>query len=64
MEQSQKDALKVVALRERIAQLVANYEDQIAEIRAEFTVTVDALQKEIERLKASSDEVSPDEDAS
>lgn len=68
MEQSTKDALKVQALRERLAQLVAQYEDQIADIRAEYTYTVESLSAEIHRLQniaeGASDEVSPDEDSS
>lgn len=67
MEQGTKDGLKVQAFRERLAQIVVQYEDQIAEIRAEYTFTVESLSAEIKRLQdiidqGASDDVSPDED--
>lgn len=68
MEQGTKDALKVQAFRERLAQIVVQYEDQIADIRAEYTYTVETLSAEIKKLQDIADQgasvdVSPDEDA-
>ncbi|QJD50812.1 hypothetical protein KNV00_gp207 [Streptomyces phage Bmoc] len=46
-----KDTLKVMALRERIAEITAGYEDKIADIRADFTLAVEDLQSQINKLE-------------
>jgi uncharacterized coiled-coil protein SlyX len=46
-----KDKLKADALTERIGQLVAMYEDRIADYRAEATVTIQQLQSQIAELQ-------------
>lgn len=46
-----KDTLKVLALRERIAELTAGYEDKIADIRADFTLAVEELQGQVKKLE-------------
>lgn len=46
-----KDQLKIMALRERVANLTAEYEDKIADLRVELTVTAqenEYLKKELE----------------
>lgn len=45
-----KEELKIVALTQRIAEITANYEENLADIRADFTL----LKEEHERLKAES----------
>ena len=42
-----REEFKIAALRERIAQIVAEYEDRIAELRIELTI----LSQENEQLK-------------
>lgn len=46
-----KDTLKVLALKERIAEITAGYEDKIADIRADFTLAVEELQGRIDSLE-------------
>jgi hypothetical protein len=46
-----KDTLKVMALKERIAELTAGYEDKIADIRADFTIAVEEFQGNIKKLE-------------
>jgi FtsZ-binding cell division protein ZapB len=46
-----KDTLKVIALKERIAELTAGYEDKIADVRADFTLAVEELQGRIDNLE-------------
>lgn len=48
----QKETLKNQALNERIAQLVAQYENQIAEFRAESTLVIGELRNTISTLEA------------
>lgn len=48
-QQFDKKDLKILALRERVAQLTAEYEDKIADLRVELTVTT----QEFEELKKS-----------
>lgn len=45
-----KDSLKVQALTQRIAQIVAQYEEQNADLRAEATLTIDDLNNRIQNL--------------
>jgi hypothetical protein len=59
VQQDPKD-LKIQALTERLASIVADYEDKFADVRVEFTVTVEALQNRIADLEAQV--VSQDED--
>lgn len=46
-----KDTLKVMALRERIAELTAGYEDKIADIRADFTLAVEEMEERYKKLQ-------------
>lgn len=45
-----KEELVITALQERIGQLVANYETQIAVLRADLT---DLINKDLEKKKAA-----------
>lgn len=47
-----KDNLKVIALTQRIAELVAQYEDKIADVRADYTLAVEDFQKKLEELES------------
>ena len=47
MEQGKKDSLKVQALTQSLAQKVAQYEDQIADFRAEASMIVEELQEQL-----------------
>lgn len=40
-----KNELKVMALRERVAQLTAEYEDKIADLRVELTLQAQRLEE-------------------
>lgn len=51
-----KNELKIQALKERIGQLVANYEEQIADFRADATMQITGLQQENERLRNALEE--------
>jgi predicted nucleic acid-binding Zn-ribbon protein len=58
-----KETLKFLAIKERIAQITAEYEEKIADLRADFTIAVqdmndqqEALRKENAELKAKLDE--------
>ncbi len=66
MEQAQKDALKVVALRNRIAEITAGYEDQLADLRAEATIVIQGLNDQVAelsvRLEAKDEDVAVQED--
>lgn len=64
MDRAQKDNLKVQALIQRIAQVVAQYENEMAEFRADATIQLNEANKQIESLKAeleSRNEVVPEE---
>lgn len=41
-----------MALRERIAELTAGYEDKIADIRADFTLAVEEMNENIKKLES------------
>lgn len=49
---SNKDSLKVIALRQRIGELVSNYEEREADLRAESTIIIGDLQAKIDALEA------------
>ena len=51
-----KDSLKVTALTQRIAAVVAQYEEELADLRAEATVQIHDLQNQIIALSASLEE--------
>lgn len=51
-----KNTLKVQALRERLSELVGDYEEKIADIRAEVTLAVDQHKAQIEELQKSLDQ--------
>lgn len=40
-----RDQLKVIALRQRIGEIVSEYEEKIADIRATFTQQMDSIQE-------------------
>lgn len=46
-----KDALKVMALKERIASIVANYEEQMADFRADSTIMINTLNERVANLE-------------
>ena len=50
-QQFDKKDLKILALRERVATLTAEYEDKIADLRVELTLTA----QELERMQKSED---------
>ncbi|AYB70904.1 hypothetical protein SEA_YABOI_67 [Streptomyces phage Yaboi] len=59
-----KETLKFLAIKERIAQITAEYEEKIADLRADFTIAVqemneekNSLQQENAQLKAKVDEL-------
>lgn len=45
-----KEQLEIIALKESIGRIVADYEGQLAAFRAEATLTVGQLNEEIARL--------------
>lgn len=51
MEQSQKDAIKVQVLTQRVSQLVAQYEDSNADLQAQAQLLINELEAENTRLK-------------
>lgn len=73
MEQSKKDALKVQALTQSLAQKVVQYEEQIADFRAEASMVVETLQQQLSEAQARiaeleaegevSEEAGPDADS-
>lgn len=50
------------ALKERIGSIVSNYEEQMAGIRAEATIMIEALTQENERLKKELEDVALQEE--
>lgn len=46
-----KDSLKVQALTQRIATLVAQYEEQMADLRAEATLIIEQLSQQVADLQ-------------
>jgi hypothetical protein len=44
-----KDQLKVIALRQRIGEITSNYEEMIADMRADITQTSQVMQDEMNR---------------
>lgn len=50
-----KDTLKVQALKERISELVGDYEDKVADIRAEVTMVVSEYEEKMAALNAEVD---------
>jgi predicted nucleic acid-binding Zn-ribbon protein len=64
-----KETLKFLAIKERIAQITAEYEEKIADLRADFTIAVqdmndqqESLRKENEELRAKLNETVAKED--
>lgn len=51
-----RNELKIQAIKERVGQIVANYEEQIADFRADATMQITELQQENERLKNALEE--------
>lgn len=50
-----KDTLKVIALKERIAYITADYEDKLADVRADFTMAVEEMSEQIKTLQADNE---------
>lgn len=50
-----RDGLKVEALKERIGQIVVNYESQIAELRTDATIQIAVLNETIKELREEND---------
>jgi hypothetical protein len=44
-----KDQLKVIALRQRIGEITSNYEETLADMRADITQQSEAMQEMIEQ---------------
>lgn len=57
-----KNELKVIALRERIAQLTAEYEDKVADLRVALTISEAEKEELINQIKDSNEK--KDEDTS
>jgi len=54
-----RNELKILALRERVAQLTAEYEDKVADLRVELTL----VSEELSQFKQNADiDVPQDED--
>lgn len=53
---------KVQSLTERMARVVAKYEDEIADIRAEATLMYEALNEQLEKERGKNVEDVPQED--
>lgn len=51
-ENRTRDALKAQALTQRIATLVAQYESQMADMRADATIQIESLKSELESIKS------------
>jgi hypothetical protein len=51
-----KEQLKILALRERVANLTAEYEDKIADLRVELTVTAQENEQLKKQLQGEGDE--------
>ncbi len=49
--ENSKLELKVQSLKERFARKIADYEDEIADIRAEATLMFESLNKQVEELQ-------------
>jgi hypothetical protein len=49
-QQPSRDALKVQAITQRIAEIVAQYEEKSADLRAEATITIGQYQQQIQSL--------------
>ena len=47
-----KDSLKLIALTQRIAELVAGYEDKLADVRADYTLASEDFQKKLTDLES------------
>jgi len=47
-----KNALKVVALKESISKIVADYEEKIVDLRADITIAVEDYENRISALEA------------
>jgi hypothetical protein len=43
--------LKIQSLKERFARKIADYEDEVADIRAEATIMYEQLSKQVEELQ-------------
>lgn len=58
---NQKLLLKVQALKESFALKVADYEEKMADMRADITMTVERLNKRIEELEEEKNALSEEE---
>lgn len=51
MSENTKDTLKVIALKQRIGEITSDYEDRMADLRANTTLMVQNYERNIEDLK-------------
>jgi hypothetical protein len=54
-EEPTRDTVKVEALKERIGQIVASYEDTLANLRTDATIQIAALNATIDELREVND---------
>lgn len=47
-----KDQLKSLALKQRIGEITSNYEDRVADLRADFTLHIEGMQDRISAQEA------------
>lgn len=47
-----KDNLKVIVLIQRIAEIVSEYENKVADVRADYTLAVEDFQKKLADLES------------
>lgn len=63
MDEVTKLKLKMTSLSERFSMRIAQYEDEIAEMRADATMLVQSLQEEVDRLRGQLDDKTVQEDS-
>ena len=51
MSSHSKDELKVLALKERMGKVVSDYEEQLADFRADAPLAVESLKEQIAELQ-------------
>lgn len=47
-----KDNLKVIALTQRIAEMVSLYEERLADVRADYTLAAEDFQEKLRKLES------------
>jgi len=56
-EKLTKDQLKVVALKQRIGQLTSDYEERIADLRADFTVEHETYNELLNKMHVENEDL-------